>query len=94
MVHGDCVSVGCYAMTNEWIEEIYTMTDAALRGGQAQFAVHIFPFRPTEANMPRFERSRWYAFWSDVKIAYDLFERMRRLPRVSVRNRRYVVTAP
>src|SRR6266516_5598597 len=35
MVHGDCVSVGCYAMTNEWIEEIYTMTDAALRGGQA-----------------------------------------------------------
>ncbi len=35
MVHGDCVSIGCYAMTDRGIEEIYTLADAALRGGAA-----------------------------------------------------------
>ena len=51
MVHGDCVSIGCYAMTDAGIEEIYTIADAALRQGQAFFRVHVFPFRMTTENM-------------------------------------------
>ena len=34
MVHGDCVSVGCYAMTGGAIEEIYLLVEAALQSGQ------------------------------------------------------------
>jgi len=48
MVHGDCVSIGCYAITDEKIEEIFALTDAAFRNGQRFFRVHVFPFRMTE----------------------------------------------
>ena len=51
MVHGRCVSVGCYAMTDPVIDEIWTLADAAFRGGQPFFRVHIFPFRMTPENM-------------------------------------------
>ena len=53
MVHGGCSSVGCYAMTNPGIDEIYRLTEAALQAGQDAVAVHIFPFRMTEERMAR-----------------------------------------
>jgi murein L,D-transpeptidase YafK len=51
MVHGDCVSIGCYAMTDKKIEEIYTLANATLNNGQKKFSVHAFPFRMIDANM-------------------------------------------
>jgi hypothetical protein len=51
MVHGDCVSIGCFAMTNKGIEEIYGYVAAALKGGQREVPVHIFPFRMTASAM-------------------------------------------
>lgn len=45
MVHGNCVSIGCVAMGDEQIEEIYTLATGAFQGGQPFFRVHIFPFR-------------------------------------------------
>ena len=36
MVHGNCVSVGCYAMTDDTIKEIYTLTDQALLALEAE----------------------------------------------------------
>jgi len=44
MVHGNCVSIGCYAMTDEKIEEIYAIADASLRNGQSFFRVHILGY--------------------------------------------------
>ena len=43
MVHGNCVSIGCYAMTDPLINEIYSLASAALRNGQPFFRVHAFP---------------------------------------------------
>jgi len=51
MVHGDCRSIGCYAMTDAGIEEIYGLGAAALNAGQAFFRAHAFPFRMTDARM-------------------------------------------
>ena len=51
MVHGDCVSWGCYAMTNPAIDDIYGLMKAAFKRGQKTVKVHIFPFRMTAANM-------------------------------------------
>ena len=34
MVHGDCTSAGCYAMTDAVIEEIFILAREALQGGQ------------------------------------------------------------
>lgn len=90
MVHGDCVSIGCYAMTDAGIEEIYTLADAALRRGQPFFRVHIFPFRMTACNMQRHDNSRWQEFWQNLKEGYDFFERAGRPPNVEVRDGRYV----
>ena len=53
MVHGDCKSVGCFAMTNAGIDEIYPIVAAALAGGQHEVPVHIFPFRMTEQAIAR-----------------------------------------
>ena len=89
MVHGSCVSIGCYAMGDAAIEEIYTLAEAALRGGQKAFQVHAFPFRLDAAALAAQQSSPWFDFWSSLKPGYDAFERARQPPRVSVRERRY-----
>lgn len=90
MVHGDCVSIGCYAMTNEKIEEIYALADAALRNGQPFFRVHAFPFRMSDDRLEREKESPWYDFWSNLKTGYDFFERRKIPPNVEVTERQYV----
>jgi murein L,D-transpeptidase YafK len=90
MVHGDCVSAGCFAMTDEQIDEIYTLAEAALKNGQPYFKVHIFPFRMTAENMKKHRNSPWLAFWDNLKEGYDLFEKYHYPPETSVRNKRYV----
>ncbi|NBS35426.1 MAG: hypothetical protein EBS82_06260 [Methylocystaceae bacterium] len=86
MVHGACKSVGCFAMTDRGIEEIYGFVEAALRAGQRDISVHIFPFRMTEANIVKETGGSWLAFvggpnysqwnnfWRNLKQGYDLFE--------------------
>jgi murein L,D-transpeptidase YafK len=93
MVHGSCVSIGCYAMTDRSIEEIYALAAAALRNGQTFFQVHVFPFRLTAEKLFRHKESRWYGFWQNLKEGYDLFENTGRPPKVSVKNKRYVFEA-
>ena len=94
MVHGSCVSIGCYAMTNPVIEEIWTLADAALRAGQPYFRVHVFPFRMTGENMDRRGDSPWIEFWRNLREGYDWFEREKRPPNVTVRQKRYEFLAP
>lgn len=90
MVHGECVSIGCYAMTNPGIEEIWTLADAALRGGQSRFKAHLFPFRMTAENIRKHKESPHIEFWKNLKTGYDEFEMSKRPPRVKVRKKRYV----
>ena len=89
MVHGNCVSIGCYAMTDPRIEEIYSLCDAALQNGQRFFRVHCFPFRMTEANMKKYHKSKWIKEWQNLKVGYDWFEKTKRPPNVEVRGKRY-----
>ncbi len=91
MVHGDCKSVGCFAMTNNGIDEIYGIVEAALRNGQREVPVHIFPFRMTEEAIARESSPKqfmafltpvnaqpqrdWSGFWRNLKEGYDMFQR-------------------
>jgi murein L,D-transpeptidase YafK len=93
MVHGRCVSIGCYAMTDPGIEEIYLMAEAAFAGGQPFFRVHIFPFRMTPENMARHAGSPWRAFWENLRRGHDLFEARRRPPEVKVTGGAYAFAA-
>lgn len=92
MVHGSCVSIGCYAMTDKKIEEIYTLADLALKNGQSFFSVHIFPFRMTDSNMKHHEKSKWYPFWKNLKEGYDVFEINRHVPNITVKEKQYIIT--
>ena len=89
MVHGNCVSAGCYAMTDEKIEEIYALVEGALEQGQKYIDVHAFPFRMTEENMNLYEGNRWYDFWMNLKEGYDYFEAEHRPPQIKVEENRY-----
>ena len=93
MVHGNCVSIGCYAMTDPVIEVIYGLVEEALKGGQSAVPVHIFPFRMNHRNMIRHGQSEWIEFWHELKFAFDAFEIDRKVPTVSVSPRRYVINA-
>ncbi len=91
MVHGSCVSVGCFAMTDRTMEEIYALADAALSRGQPYFRVHIFPFRMTDRNLRQHRHSPWFDFWLNLKRGHDWFSRYKsRPPDVTVRHGRYV----
>ena len=89
MVHGDCVSVGCFAMTDKKIEEIYELVEKALENGQRIVRVHIFPFRMTKRKMDYYRYSKWYSFWSNLKEGYDYFEEKKIPPNVGVKNLQY-----
>lgn len=91
MVHGDCKSAGCYAMTDALVEEIYAIAREAFDGGQKSFDVHAYPFRMTTKNMEKHRRSRWIKFWRVLKTGYDEFEQTRIPPVVRVCERRYHV---
>jgi len=92
LIHGGCSSVGCYAMTDAVLKEIYSLASKTLRGRSAQRRVqlHAFPFRMSEANMTRYRDHRWISFWSDLKAAYDIFEKTRVPPQTGVCDGRYV----
>lgn len=91
MIHGNRVSIGCLAMTDPKIEEIYTLVDAALRGGQDLVQVHLFPFRMTDERMAQAADHRWIDFWRNLREGHDRFERDRVPPDVHVRDGRYVI---
>ncbi len=90
LVHGGCTSSGCFAMTNPVIKEVHELAQLARDHGQQKFAIHVFPFKLTKANIERHENSPWTSFWYNLKEGYDLFEKNRTLPEVSVCNKRYV----
>jgi murein L,D-transpeptidase YafK len=90
MIHGSCVSIGCYAMTDEKIEEIYSLVDAAFKNGQTSIPIHIFPFPMTEKNISDHSNLEWVSFWNNLKDGYDYFERKRIPAEVLVENKRYI----
>lgn len=92
MVHGNCVSVGCYAMTDEKIEEIYGLVESALKNEQKYVPVHIFPFKMEEETMAEYSHYRWYDFWMKLKEGYDYFEAEEVPPYVDVINGEYIIS--
>jgi murein L,D-transpeptidase YafK len=93
MIHGDCSSAGCYAMTDEQVAEIYALARESFFGGQKSFQIQAYPFKMTPLNMAKHRNSPNMAFWKMLKEGYDHFEVTRHEPKVDVCEKRYVFDA-
>lgn len=89
MVHGGCRSVGCYAMTNEQMDEIFGLAHESFAAGQSHIQVQAYPFRMTEANLVRHAADPNIDFWQTLKAGSDVFAATARPPKVAVCDRRY-----
>lgn len=91
MVHGGCRSMGCYAMGDRAIEEIYLLVHSALAGGQGKVNVHVFPFRLTAGNLKKYRYSPWRQFWRMLEPGYTYFENTGQVPEITTQKGQYVV---
>lgn len=96
MIHGGCASIGCVAITDPNIEELYTFFLELPEARRRAVPVAIYPAR-LDAHGIGWLRGSYgasapeYPFWVNLKQGYDYFERTHRLPVVKVaRNGRYV----
>jgi murein L,D-transpeptidase YafK len=93
MVHGDCSSRGCYAMTDTQIVEIYALARESFFGGQKEFQFQAYPFHMTALNMAKHRNNPNFAFWKMLKEGSDHFEATHQEPKVAVCEKRYVFDA-
>ena len=81
MIHGSCVSVGCLAMSDERIEELWLMVSAVY--GRSRIPVHIFPSCDMAKMIASTRDKELRSFWGNLKEGLDSFEQRRIVPRVS-----------
>ncbi len=86
MLHAGKTAAGGYAISQESMEEVYALCDAALRRASPEIPVQIFPFRLTDRRMDRTltQGSAWLEEWTNLKEGYDFFENVRQPPRIEV----------
>jgi murein L,D-transpeptidase YafK len=96
-IHGGCNSIGCLALTDEGIKELYWVAVEARAAGQQRIPIDIFPARLGDEEIGQLARvfkanQQLVTFWRTLKVGYDFFEKNRTLPNVRVDNGgRYVV---
>jgi murein L,D-transpeptidase YafK len=87
-IHGGEVSAGCLAMSDYYIENIYISAVKARNQGQDRIPVHIFPFRPTSANLEYYsslpDYQEFKKLWKNMAESYSYFEKTKTLPDVMV----------
>lgn len=66
MVHGGTSSVGCFAMTDSVIEEIYTLVNEAFKAGTSYVPVQVYPFRMTSERMQEEQENEHHDFWQHL----------------------------
>jgi murein L,D-transpeptidase YafK len=89
MVHGNCSSRGCFAMTDEAIAEIYAVARESFSAGQRGFQFQSYPFRMTAENLAKYRQDPNMPFWKNLKEGSDIFEVTKQEPKVALCGRRY-----
>lgn len=88
-IHGSCVTIGCIPITDDMIEELYVVAVEAKSNGQRKIPVHIFPKRLDQKGFDQLlkefdDEQKLANFWENLKVGFKIFERTRRLPKVTV----------
>jgi len=91
MVHGNCVSIGCFAMTNLIIEQIWTLMEAAFNQKQPFINVYIFPFKFENKALNNYQENNNYLFWKQLEPIDLAFNKSHKIPKVKVQSKKYVL---
>jgi murein L,D-transpeptidase YafK len=89
LIHGKCGSIGCFAIRDQNVEEVYGAVRAALHNGQAYVPVLSLPFRFTSLTPSKEDSLRLNDFWIDLRRADFLFERDKLPPIAYICDGRY-----
>jgi len=88
-IHGSCVSIGCIAITDELISELYYLSVLSRSAGQKKIPVHIFPYCMDDEKKEIYFRSHFpnhTNLWEELTPFYLFFENTRQLPGFAVRS--------
>jgi murein L,D-transpeptidase YafK len=91
LLQAGCAGEPHFGLTDQDIEEVYTLVHGALSGGQIGVPLHIFPFAMGALGMMANGNGPNTAFWRGLEPAWRAFERTKKPPQVRVLGRRYVV---
>ncbi len=89
-IHGNCVSVGCIAINDQPIEELYVLTTWARTNGQDFIPVHVFPVKYDEKNSMNYlsgiakDNAALRNFEASLKEAFDYFKEKKQLPAILI----------
>ena len=75
LIHGKCGSVGCFAIQDGNVEEVYDAVRAALHNGQVSIPVLALPFSFAKYAPAVEDTLKLNEFWSDLRRADILFNR-------------------
>jgi murein L,D-transpeptidase YafK len=88
-IHGKCSSIGCFALKDADVEELYEAVATALEAGQVRVPVLSLPFPMTGANLKNAGMPENSEFWLSLKRASDMFNRDRLPPSALLCGTRY-----
>jgi murein L,D-transpeptidase YafK len=79
-IHGECVTIGCIPLTNEYIEEVYIACVEAKESLQKNINVEIYPCRLTSENkekiLKKYSKNKdCLKIWNTLQKSYDYFEK-------------------
>ncbi len=83
MIHGNCVSIGCLAMTDERIQELWIMAKA-MDDRQKRVAVYLFPTRDMDTLIAGEASVELKEFWTNLNQGLKLFAAQKRRLKVRV----------
>lgn len=80
MVHGGDRSIGCFAMGDPAIEEIYGLVEASVKSspGNKEIPIHIYPFIPSQERLAQEINNPHYDFWAYMAKAWNWTEQHRK----------------
>jgi murein L,D-transpeptidase YafK len=88
-IHGNCVTIGCFPITDDCIKELYVLSVEAKNCGQNKIAISVYPFKMNDENWKIMsekykEQSQLISFWDNIRKGYLYFETNKNLPIVTV----------
>lgn len=90
-IHGNCVTIGCIPLTDNFIKELYIYCVEAKNNGQNNIPVTIFPAKLTDAKLKELSESignkeSVLMLWKSLQKGYVYFNKTNTLPTINVLN--------